>query len=335
MCSLRRPREESYLCAGMLWEKRKGEAIRVASRKGSNVSGKALSCKNAQARSNLRAANKPGGGIRGTPLRYLRIPAWRAAPFFLPGSDLCAAERPGDGRSRRVAAPGERARGWGRRAAGRADRRAVRRTTRRMSPSAASPAPNTWKRKKTRKSCWRPAGPELLLVPAPARAGLGRGRGMDSLTKGSGVAVSVLVAATASVLLLLPAHPRASSWRDATSGGITTSSAAATSSSAMPRPGGPRPATATPAPDLRAAGPRPACRAAGAARQPGPARPWAPDRPGQRTGLGAGPAWGRGAVGRDWPGPVHAVPPGRARTRRLPGGCRDSAESAQTRPGEF
>jgi len=65
---------------------------------------------------------------------------------------------------------------------------------------------------------------------------------MDSLTKGSGVAVSVLVAATASVLLLLPGHPRASSWREVTSGGITTSSAAATSSSAIPRPGGPRPA---------------------------------------------------------------------------------------------
>ena len=34
MCSLRRSREESYLCARMLWEKRKGEAIPVASRKG-------------------------------------------------------------------------------------------------------------------------------------------------------------------------------------------------------------------------------------------------------------------------------------------------------------
>jgi len=55
----------------MLWEKRKGETIPVASRKGSDVSGKALNCKNAQMESNLRAANKPGGGIRGTPLRYL------------------------------------------------------------------------------------------------------------------------------------------------------------------------------------------------------------------------------------------------------------------------
>src|SRR5580693_1640342 len=75
-------------------------------------------------------------------------------------------------------------------------------------PPAGCPHPQPlphrtiWKRKKPRESCWRPAGPELLLVPAPARAGLGRGRGMDSLTKGSGVAVSVLVAATASVLLL-------------------------------------------------------------------------------------------------------------------------------------
>jgi len=265
---------KSLICApGMLWEKRKGEAIPVASRKGSNVSREALSCKNAQARSNLRAANKPGGGIRGTPLRYLRIPAWRAAPFFLPESDLCAAERPGGWAHpprcpRQGNAPaGGDAGGGPRNGAASAE----------LPAECPHPQPlphrTTWKRKKPRESCWRPAGPELLLVPAPARAGLGRGRGMDSLTKGSGVAVSVLVAATASVLLLLPGHPRASSWRDATSGAITTSSSAATSSSAIPRPGGPRPATATPAPDLRAAGSRPACRAAGAhgsRARPGP-----------------------------------------------------------------
>ena len=109
---------------------------------------------------------------------------------------------------------------------------------------------------------------------------------MDSLTKGSGVAVSVLVAATASVLLLLPGHPRAGTWQDVTSGGITTASAAATSSSAIPRLGGPRPATGTPAPDRRAAGSRPACRAAGAHAswaRPGPGRqPGRRHRPGGR-----------------------------------------------------
>jgi hypothetical protein len=102
---------------------------------------------------------------------------------------------------------------------------------------------------------------------------------MDSLTKGSGVAVSVLVAATASVLLLLPGHPRPGTWRDATSGGITMASAAATSSSAIPRLGSPPPATGTPAPDRRAAGSRPACRAAGAHGS------WARPGPGHRPGL--------------------------------------------------
>jgi len=134
------------------------------------------------------------------------------------------------------------------------------------------PHRTTWKRKNPGKVVGARPGQNSYLcrrLPGPAWGGTG----MDSLTKGSGVAVSVLVAATASVLLLLPGHPRASSWRDVTSGAITTSSAAATSSSAIPRPGGPHPATATPAPDLRAAGSRPACRAAGAhgsRTRPGP-----------------------------------------------------------------
>jgi len=129
---------------------------------------------------------------------------------------------------------------------------------------------------------------------------------MDSLTKGSGVAVSVLVAATASVLLLLPGHPRASAWRDVTSGGITTSTSAsaATSSSAIPRPGTPGPATGTPAPDGRAAGSRPACRAAGA--HGSRARPGPGHRPRLRhwTGLRHGPAllYGGGGPGLARPG---------------------------------
>ena len=199
--------------------------------------------------------------------------------------------------------------------------RGVRRTTRRMSPSAAPPAPNDVEAEKT---------PEKLLAPGRARtptcAGAcpgrpGEGRGMDSVTKGSGVAVSVLVAATASVLLLLPGHPRASSWHDVTSGGITTSSAAATSSSAIRTSGGPRPATATPAQDRRPAGSRPACRAAwahGSRARPGPGHP---PRLRRWTGLRYGPGLRHGGGG-----------PGLAR----PGSCRAPRDGPhQEAPGRL
>jgi hypothetical protein len=145
---------------------------------------------------------------------------------------------------------------------------------------------------------------------------------MDSLTKGSGIAVSVLVAATASVLLLLPGHPRAGSWRGpGTSGGVVVASAAATSSSGTPPgPGRRHPAASTPAPDRPAAGSRPFCRATG------------------RTAAGSGPprpARRIAAASLRRSGPDGAVPPGRTVTRRVPGGYRHTTESAQTCPDEF
>ena len=88
---------------------------------------------------------------------------------------------------------------------------------------------------------------------------------MGSVTKGSGIAVSALVAATASVLLLVPGHPRAGYPQGAgTSRGVMVVSAAAASPPGTARPGGRRPGAGAPARDRPPAGPRPACRAAGA-----------------------------------------------------------------------
>jgi hypothetical protein len=93
---------------------------------------------------------------------------------------------------------------------------------------------------------------------------------MNSLTKGSGIALSMLVAATASVLLLVvPGHPRAGSWRGTGGpGGVRVATAAATSPAGPPGSGGRPQATITvvntPAPGSPAAGLRPVCRAAGA-----------------------------------------------------------------------
>ncbi len=103
---------------------------------------------------------------------------------------------------------------------------------------------------------------------------------MNSLTKGSGIALSMLVAATASVLLLVvPGHPRAGSWRGTGGpGGVMVATAAATSPAGPPGSGGRPPATSTPAPGTPAAGLRPVCRAAGA--HGGRARAGQPHRPG-------------------------------------------------------
>jgi hypothetical protein len=88
---------------------------------------------------------------------------------------------------------------------------------------------------------------------------------MNSLTKGSGIALSMLVAATASVVLLVPGHPRAGSWRGTgRPGGVMVATAAATSLAGTPGPGGRPQATGTPAPGSPAAGSRLVCRAAGA-----------------------------------------------------------------------
>jgi hypothetical protein len=88
---------------------------------------------------------------------------------------------------------------------------------------------------------------------------------MSSLTKGSGIALSMLVAATASVLLLVPGHPSAGSWRGTgVPGGVMVATAAATSTAGMPGPGGRPPAISTPAAGRPLAGSRPVCRAAGA-----------------------------------------------------------------------
>jgi hypothetical protein len=88
---------------------------------------------------------------------------------------------------------------------------------------------------------------------------------MNSLTKGSGIALSMLVAATASVVLLVPGHPRAGSWRGTgRPGGVMVATAAATSPAGTPGPGGRPQATGTPAPGSPAAGSRLVCRAAGA-----------------------------------------------------------------------
>ena len=88
---------------------------------------------------------------------------------------------------------------------------------------------------------------------------------MNSVTRGSGIALSVLVAATASVLLLVPGHPRAGSWRGTGGpGGVMVATAAATSPAGTPGPGGRPQAVSTPAAGRPAAGSRPVCRAAGA-----------------------------------------------------------------------
>lgn len=126
---------------------------------------------------------------------------------------------------------------------------------------------------------------------------------MNSVTRGSGIALSMLVAATASVLLLVPGHPRAGSWRGAgVPGGVMVATATVTSPAGAPGPGGRPQAASTPAAGRPAAGSYPVCRAAGAHGGRVPAALAGPRHRG-----GPGPRHlGGGRVARAWPGPCRS-----------------------------